>query len=230
MNIKDLRKVCQPKGCDWRYTRYVTVYVTRFLLNKNIVPNQVTLLWFILAILGSALIFSEEKNIILLGIGLVLVGQFFDHVDGELARAKSIFSPFGVFLDWVAGYSSYMIAIIAIILKYVALGSPTAILISVLVLSGYSLKELLALRDIMYFKSDAIDKLKGKSFVRKLYLFFRKILFIEYFFEALFIFVLIDKLFIFVVLFAFSYNLLWIGKVVYEFKKNIGSFRCKTKK
>ena len=71
-------------------------FITRFLIDKNITPNQVSISTIFLAI-GAALAYIYG-NFIAGGI-LVQVINIVDGVDGEIARVKHLGSPFGEIID-----------------------------------------------------------------------------------------------------------------------------------
>jgi len=85
-------------------TAFVSAYInspcyhliTRFLIDKNITPNQVSISTIFLAI-GAAVAYIYG-NFIAGGI-LVQVINIVDGVDGEIARIKHLGSPFGEILD-----------------------------------------------------------------------------------------------------------------------------------
>jgi len=85
-------------------TAFVSAYInspcyhliTRFLIDKNITPNQVSISTIFLAI-GAALAYIYG-NFIAGGI-LVQVINIVDGVDGEIARIKHLGSPFGEIID-----------------------------------------------------------------------------------------------------------------------------------
>jgi len=85
-------------------TAFVSAYInspcyhliTRFLIDKNISPNQVSIFTIFLAI-GAALAYIYG-NFIAGGI-LVQLINIVDGVDGEIARIKHLGSPFGEIID-----------------------------------------------------------------------------------------------------------------------------------
>ena len=71
-------------------------FITRFLIDKNVTPNQVSISTIFLAI-GAAIAYIYG-NFIAGGILIQLV-NIVDGVDGEIARIKHLGSPFGEILD-----------------------------------------------------------------------------------------------------------------------------------
>ena len=101
MTWSDLRKVCKRES-DYIITLFITnevsLVLTWVLAKTKVTPNQVTV-----ASIGMGLLCG-----LFYALGWFLLGSlflFFSHVldctDGNLARAKQLFSPFGRWLDWV---------------------------------------------------------------------------------------------------------------------------------
>jgi len=92
------------KSHQHKETAFVSAYInspcyhliTRFLIDKNITPNQVSISTIFLAI-GAALAYIYG-NFIAGGI-LVQAINIVDGVDGEIARIKHIGSPYGEIID-----------------------------------------------------------------------------------------------------------------------------------
>jgi hypothetical protein len=114
-SIEDLKKKCFKQNIDLslrerykkNYAQYYALYIThffsirivRFLYNKSITPNQVTVFSIILSFV-SAFSFSLGSNIsCLVGAFLLELFYIFDSVDGQLARAKRLSSHGGKYLD-----------------------------------------------------------------------------------------------------------------------------------
>ena len=101
MTWSELRKVCKRES-DYIITLFITnevsLVLTWILARTKVTPNQVTV-----ASIGMGLVCG-----LCYALGWFLAGSlllFFSHVldctDGNLARAKQLFSPFGRWLDWV---------------------------------------------------------------------------------------------------------------------------------
>jgi len=113
--LEELKERCFKQNIDQSlrerykgsYAIYYAIYVThffsirivRFLYNKSITPNQITVLSIILSFV-SAFSFSLGSNISCF-VGAILLELFyiFDAVDGQLARAKDLSSHGGKYLD-----------------------------------------------------------------------------------------------------------------------------------
>lgn len=108
--IKELRAMLQqekiaPKGWSrplgyYALQRWPSIYLTRLLLPLGITPNQVTLLGFVIGLLGCVFIFQFAWYYKLIGIGLLYLNILLDKVDGEIARYKKIYSLKGIYLDY----------------------------------------------------------------------------------------------------------------------------------
>ncbi|MCY0870468.1 MAG: CDP-alcohol phosphatidyltransferase family protein [Firmicutes bacterium] len=75
------------------------VYAIR---KTRITPNQVTLLSFLVFLVAAALFFRGTRSDIIAGVCLQQASFVLDCADGQLARYKKIFSPFGAWLDQTA--------------------------------------------------------------------------------------------------------------------------------
>jgi CDP-L-myo-inositol myo-inositolphosphotransferase len=71
-------------------------FITRFLIDKNITPNQVSIATLFIGLISA--IFYAHGNFILGGI-LVQLTSIVDGVDGEIARIKHSSSKFGEVVD-----------------------------------------------------------------------------------------------------------------------------------
>jgi phosphatidylglycerophosphate synthase len=80
-------------------THFLSIRIVRFLYNKRITPNQITVFSIIMSFV-SAYSFSIGSNVsCLVGAFLLELFYIFDSVDGQLARAKGLSSHGGKYLD-----------------------------------------------------------------------------------------------------------------------------------
>ncbi len=80
------------------FSRKISIWLTFFLKDKPVTPDQVTLAWVLIGIAG-AMLLVFDYYIQLLGLGLLYFAWLLDNVDGELARYRQQFSMTGNFLD-----------------------------------------------------------------------------------------------------------------------------------
>ncbi len=97
------------------FYQQIAFYITYLLFKTNVTPNQITLLSLFLGILSGFFIFSKH---IYLGIVFLNLSFIFDCVDGQLARAKSLFSKIGSFLDNMADRLVENIVLFALMFQY----------------------------------------------------------------------------------------------------------------
>lgn len=85
------------------FTRKISIILSFLLLKyfKNITPNQVTFISFLLTIIAIVLFFSKNFTWRILGVVFLQLGFAFDCSDGEIARYKNLYSKFGAWLDSV---------------------------------------------------------------------------------------------------------------------------------
>jgi len=80
-------------------THFLSIRIVRFLFNKSITPNQVTVFSVVISF-ASAYFFAYGTNVsCLIGASLLELFYIFDAVDGQLARAKGLSSSGGKYLD-----------------------------------------------------------------------------------------------------------------------------------
>ena len=78
------------------FLRKISRLITYSLVETRITPNAITLFSIVL---GFSAAYSAASKFYLLGGFLLLLSLIFDCVDGEVARYKDVFSPFGAWLD-----------------------------------------------------------------------------------------------------------------------------------
>ena len=112
--VKEIQKICwdiswqseeyKHDMMNWEriyFTRKISIWITFFLRNSTISPNQVTALWVLLGIFGSFLLIFNIYWVSFFSFFLLFLSWILDNVDGELARHKKQFSIAGNFLDMV---------------------------------------------------------------------------------------------------------------------------------
>ena len=110
--VRELQKICwdiDRQSSNYRRDianwediyigRRISIWITYFLRNSSISPNQVTGLWLILGILGALLLIPGKYWMSIPAVLLLYVSWILDNVDGELARYRKQFSITGNLLD-----------------------------------------------------------------------------------------------------------------------------------
>jgi len=107
--------------------------IAKFIFGKNVHPHLLTILGFLINV-GAA---------VCLGMGywffagcLILIGGFFDILDGAVARVSNKTSKFGGFLDSVIDRYSDIVLLIGLIWYYAVRGNPACVFIVCIVLMG----------------------------------------------------------------------------------------------
>lgn len=104
-----------------RFFRYpLARWIVRGLVRTPITPDQVTLVQPLLAALAGWLIVSEERWRLLLAVAIFEVRSILDCVDGTLARAKKLVSPWGHAVDGLADWLSVLFLYAGIALHFQA--------------------------------------------------------------------------------------------------------------
>jgi phosphatidylglycerophosphate synthase len=122
---------------DRVFNRHISGWFTRRIINLPITPNGVTWFHFSLGLLAAALFWQGEYWQHALGAVLFQLSVALDCSDGEVARLKFQFSPFGSRLDVITD-NIVTVAVFAAIAKAAAvhLGLPTALLLGALMVTG----------------------------------------------------------------------------------------------
>lgn len=108
--IDDLRPVAQGEkiaaDARWWYVvfRRMSIYVTWVLLHTRVTPNQVTSASLVVALGGLILVGAAGAWLALVGFLVLFVYHLLDRVDGEIARAREIYSLTGIYLDNAGHY------------------------------------------------------------------------------------------------------------------------------
>jgi hypothetical protein len=88
------------------WARPTAVWGTWLALRMGLSANQVTLLSLGANLLGAACIGTGIRGLFVGGVGLLLVGFWLDHVDGQVARWRGTASLDGVYLDYLLHHTS----------------------------------------------------------------------------------------------------------------------------
>lgn len=219
-SIKELRKICQKKGGADYYIRSYSIYLTKLFLYTKLTPNQITILWIFIGLIGTSLFFIGNYLYNVIAGLLIFLALSLDFVDGEVARYRKKQSWYGEFLDWVGTWFISLLAIFAITINsFLTSGDFWILIVGGFTFIGYGMKELLPLKFTNIFSNSKKKSNKNKlkiGLLHKLYSLFRKVFFVEYFFEAILVFSILNLLPIFLILYGISFNILWITKVVAE--------------
>jgi len=114
---------------DRYVNRTLSAILTRGLLNSRVTPNQVTGASLVTGLIGAWLLGGEGGARSLLGLILFQLSVILDHVDGEVARLKFLFSRLG---KWLDNFSDHAVdlAVIAFLTWRVAEGQPAGYFIT----------------------------------------------------------------------------------------------------
>ena len=113
-SIKEMRHVCQQRRPNaqgkmvWAghwfnrlVTRWFSIYITWLCVKFNVSANSVTFLMIVSGLTGFALCIPHLLWLNIAGAVLLLLGEFLDCVDGEVARWNKKSSLKGKYLDLV---------------------------------------------------------------------------------------------------------------------------------
>ncbi|MBN1941314.1 MAG: CDP-alcohol phosphatidyltransferase family protein [Candidatus Diapherotrites archaeon] len=102
LSFKDLQQICfKEKDCVIMraYRRISTRITFAIYKNKGLLPWHITILSFIVAILGAGCLLSGSYEYLVAAAILFQISFILDCVDGEIARINKTGSPFGAWLD-----------------------------------------------------------------------------------------------------------------------------------
>jgi len=109
VTIGDIRKIAQPPEKmrqeikDYPFIghllRRISPYFTKFFVEHNITPNQVTALSILFVIVGSLLFVFGDYYLMLIGCVFYLFWLLLDRVDGEIARVTNLKTIGGLYLE-----------------------------------------------------------------------------------------------------------------------------------
>ena len=104
-----------------RFFRYpLARWIVRGLARTSITPDQVTLVQPLLAAVSAWLITSEDRWRLALAVAIFELRSILDCVDGTLARAKNLVSPWGHAIDGIADWLSVSLLYVGIALHFQA--------------------------------------------------------------------------------------------------------------
>jgi len=118
-NLEEIRKCVKPY--DWwteTFTFKFSIPLVSLISKTKITPNQLTLISLFIVIAASLLIARGGYVFLIIGALLLQVGYMFDHVDGQLARYKKIFSPLGEWLDSTSDRIKESLIILSLTYRY----------------------------------------------------------------------------------------------------------------
>ncbi len=108
-SIKELRELTQTTHSSTTaglYSKYfarrVSIYITAVLIHTSLSANAVTVLFAIVGMIGAFLFSFGEPYLAIIAVLLLHLSAILDHVDGELARYRKTFSPYGIYIDYMA--------------------------------------------------------------------------------------------------------------------------------
>lgn len=138
-SISELRNICQSTRpaiysdflSRWYYK--VSIYFTWLCLVLKMSANQVTVLSGVVAILGGALLTSESKSLVLLGVVCFHLFAILDMSDGEVARYRNQGGVSGHYLDWYMHFISSTVLVAGLFLaNWKSMGSIWVVIIGLL--------------------------------------------------------------------------------------------------
>jgi len=223
ISLKKIKEICIRPGYHLCWFRKLSFYVTIPLLYLKIRPTQVTVASIILGFLAAILFFQGTYLLSIIAAIVLCISTLLDHIDGNIARFQKVTSDKDYFLD-----ETYNIYGVPIIISMIGLGGYKItgdwiwILVGALATYGFLVRE--ALTQLIYVKElkgkkDAKNILAIGATISKKSLIINKIFpsHYDHFCYGILVFSWFNKTYLVLLYFAIVYNLLWIGKVAYNY-------------
>ncbi|MDO8511638.1 MAG: CDP-alcohol phosphatidyltransferase family protein [Nanoarchaeota archaeon] len=104
VSIQEIRQKCKKQyfGFSNRLIHEIGFYFTKPFINTSITSNQVTLLWLFFGLAGAVMLSIGTYKWMLIGILTYHIGNFFDCVDGNLARYRNKSTLKGQYLEQIS--------------------------------------------------------------------------------------------------------------------------------
>ncbi len=97
--LTSLHKDAQDGFVSRWINRPLSTRLSKLLVRTGVTPNQITVVSFLISLVGSALLFLGSYATGALGGVLLQLGSVVDGCDGEVARLKGVATPRGAWLD-----------------------------------------------------------------------------------------------------------------------------------
>ncbi len=101
--LREARRLAQPREFSPSVTdepyRLISIFPSLLLARLGITPNQITLFWVLLGLVGVAALGSAEYTLRVAGALLLQFSYLLDYVDGEVARLQKRSSKKGMYYD-----------------------------------------------------------------------------------------------------------------------------------
>ncbi len=166
--LASLHKGGQDGFVSRRMNRPLSTRLSKYLVRTAITPNQITVISFLMSLMGSAFLFLGTYTTGVLGGILIQGGSVIDGCDGEVARLKGIATPRGGWLDTMLDRYADLAITFAIVAAY-ARHSPGSlpwitgmVAATGFVLVSYVTKEF-ALRHRSEFSHDFLNRIKHRD-------------------------------------------------------------------
>jgi phosphatidylglycerophosphate synthase len=145
-SIKEFRK-CQKSEEDIltrSYTRNISLIFTKYLVQTDLTPNQITVIGFTVTLLAAFLLTTGVYFYFVIGAILVQLSLIIDCVDGEVSRLKKMTSKFGKWLDSSLDRIGIFILLMALSLGfYQQMKDLLVLLLGIITMSSFYLCELI---------------------------------------------------------------------------------------
>ena len=166
--LASLTKGSEDGYVSLRLNRPLSTRLSAHLARTGITPNQITVISFLISLVGAGLLSVGMFVTGVIGGLLVQTASVIDGCDGEIARLKQLSSPRGAWMDTVLDRYADMAVTLAVTFAYAAVhAGPLPWIIGFLaafgfILSSYVTKEF-AIRTGEPYPNDVLNRLKRRD-------------------------------------------------------------------
>ena len=186
--------------------RPIAWFLIRF---TRITPNQVSILSFILGLLGAYFLSLGGYKNLVIGASLAFAYNILDMCDGIIARVKNLKSPLGHWLDGILGFILFPTIIFGLVL---GLQNYVALILGMAAIVSYPLQYAL-----VYFYKLEVYKSKEKIEIPGKFEWVRYAYGSSFFYIALFVMALLNKPWWILWFWAIAGNFYWLILLVTQF-------------
>lgn len=104
VTVAEIREKCKKEYFSFsnRLIHEIGFYFTKPFINTPITSNQITLVWLLLGLAGAVMLSFGTYKWMLIGILTYHIGNFFDCVDGNLARYRNKSTLKGQYMEQIS--------------------------------------------------------------------------------------------------------------------------------
>jgi len=143
-------------------TKYPSFFITSFCINRGISANKVTLVSWIIGVMGCGLFLIDTWAACVVGGSCLVVYKMLDLVDGDVSRLTNTSSPFGHLLDCAADLTMQTLVPLTVGLHlYLITEAPIYLLLGGIYASCSPLGKLMVAQHNLKSPQTIVEKVEG---------------------------------------------------------------------